>query len=433
MGQGDARPHDAADIGHYLCIDMKSFYASVECVDRGLDPLTADLVVADPTRGDGTLCLAVSPHLKAQGVSGRARVYQIPSRLTYTKAMPRMRRYMEASADVYQTYLRWVSAQDVHAYSCDEAFLDVGPYLRYYGCSAEELAGRIIADVHERTGLVATAGVGTNLFLCKVACDIVAKHAPNFIGQLDGASFRRRVWHHRPITDIWGVGPGIARRLLARFGVRDLEGVCHIPWEDLRREFGTNARHLADHARGIETTTLAQIKEYQPATSSISNGQVLMRDYEEDEALVVALEMLDESALELTRRGMLASSVSAWMAWSHANGRNGSGVGGQITLPEPTDSRDQLAQAVSSILKARMGSGLKVRRVGIGLGGLVPERGSQPTLFCNEEAREKDRRLQRAVLAARGRFGNTAVMRGRSLTQAGTGFERNLQIGGHHA
>lgn len=424
---------DPADCGHYLCIDMKSFYASVECVDRGLDPMQADLVVADPTRGDGTLCLAVSPHLKAQGVSGRARVYEIPERLNYIKAMPRMSRYIEASAEVFDVYLRWVSSEDVHAYSCDEAFLDVGPYLHYYGVGAAELARRILNDIYRRTGLVATAGVGTNLFLCKVACDLVAKHAPDFIGELDGATWRERLAHHRPITDIWGVGPGTARRLREHFGIRDMAGVARSDYEELHRVFGVGARHLADHANGIEKTTIAQIKAYVPQSNSISNGQVLMRDYDEEEARVVALEMLDESALELVSRNLLARQVSAWVAWSHTSPGAGSGAGGSVTLSEPTDSRTILSHTVDSILAQRLGWGMKVRRVGIGLGGLCPAKGSQLSLFYSEEQRMQDRRLQEAILESRRKFGRCAVMHGRSLTDAGTGFERNMQIGGHHA
>lgn len=421
------------DWGGFLCIDMKSFYASVECVDRGLDPLTADLVVADSTRGDGTLCLAVSPHLKAQGVSSRARIFEIPERLHYTKVMPRMARYMEASAEVHEVYLKWVSSEDIHAYSCDEAFLDVRPYLSYYGCSARELAKRIVNDIHQKIGLIATAGVGTNLFLAKVACDIVAKHSPSFIGELDSESFKELLWRHRPITDIWGIGPGTARRLKKHFGVVDLAGVTRLDWELLRNEFGTNARHLADHARGLDLTTMAEIKAYRPVSTSISNGQVLMRDYSEEEAQLVALEMLDESALELCSRGLLARRVSAWVAWSHTTGYDGQGAGGSVTLPSPTDSRDVLAATVSAILQAKLHYGLAVRRVGIGLEELVPYQGSQISFFEHEEDRMKSHRLQEAVLASRRRFGRTAVMRGRSLQDAGTGYERNLQIGGHRA
>ncbi len=425
--------HDPADLGHFLCVDLKSFYASVECVDRDLDPLEADLVVADWRRGDGTLCLAVSPHLKAQGVPNRCRVRDIPADLRYVKALPRMRRYMEASAAVYDCYLAWLAPDDVYAYSVDECFMDVGPYLGFYDTDARGIAGGILSDVLARTGLVATAGIGTNIFLAKVACDILAKHDANFIGELDGESFRRRIWTHRPIADIWGVGTRTAARLEGRLGCKDLRDVSRVPWETLHAEFGSNARYLHDHSRGVDATSLHELGSYVPQAHSISNGQVLMRDYTEAEAVTVALEMLDESILRLTGRGLLASSVSAWVGWSDAGALSRPGVGGTTTLPSPTDSRTTLQSAVRGILSSRLTHGLPIRRVGISMGGLVPREGSQPSLFEDELGQSQERDLSEAMIEARSRFGPTALMWGRSLTDAGTGYERNLQVGGHRA
>ena len=258
----------------YVCIDLKSFYASVECVDRGLDPLTANLVVADPDRTEKTICLAITPSMKALGLSSRCRVFEIPEGVRYVKARPRMQRYMEVSADIYSIYLRYVSPEDIHAYSIDECFIDATPYLALYRMGAKEFAVMLMDAVLAETGVCATAGVGPNLFLTKVALDITAKHADDHIGCLDQAEFERSIQTHRPITDIWNIGPGIAKRL-AKYGVRDLRGVCEMSEATLYREFGVNAEYLIDHAHGEEPCTIADIHAYEPSAHSLGNGQVL--------------------------------------------------------------------------------------------------------------------------------------------------------------
>ena len=245
----------------YLCIDLKSFYASVECADRGLDPFVDNLVVADPERSRTTICLAITPAMKALGVKNRCRVFEIPDGIDYTMARPRMRRYMEVSAGIYAIYLRFVSPEDVHVYSIDECFIDATPYLPLYGMDARAFARTLMTAVFQETGICATAGVGTNLFLAKAALDITAKHAPDNIGFLDEGTFKQQIWFHRPITDIWGIGPGIARRL-ARHGAQDLASVAALNPEVLYREFGVNAEYLIDHAWGQEPCTIAEIQAY---------------------------------------------------------------------------------------------------------------------------------------------------------------------------
>ena len=282
----------------YCCIDLKSFYASVECVDRKWDPFEKNLVVADPERTEKTICLAVSPAMKALGVPGRCRVFEIPEGIEYFMAKPRMRLYMEVSAKIVSIYLRFVSAADLHVYSIDECFIDLTPYLSLYKTSAKALVDRMRAAVYEETGITATAGIGPNLFLAKVALDITAKHCEDGIGVLDEENFKQHIWHHRPITDIWQIGRGIATRL-ARFGIRDLEGVAHADIDLLYREFGVNAEYLIDHAWGLEPCTIAEIKAYEPESTSFGNGQVLPCDYTFDEARMVLREMVDETALEL--------------------------------------------------------------------------------------------------------------------------------------
>ena len=298
----------------YLCIDLKTFYASVECVDRGFDPLKARLVVADPSRGRSTICLAVSPAMKALGVRNRCRMFDIPEDLEYTIARPRMRRYMEVSAQIYGIYLRYVSPQDIHVYSIDECFIDATPYLRLYRTSARAFAELLRGEVLRETGITATAGIGPNLFLAKAGLDVLAKHEADGIAVVDEERFRRELWGHRPITDIWGIGPGIAERL-ARYRVADLMGVAALDEQILYREFGVNAEYLIDHAHGREACTIAEIQGYRPQATSSVNGQVLSRNYSYDEALTVLLEMVDASVLDLVGKHLVASGISLFVGY----------------------------------------------------------------------------------------------------------------------
>lgn len=258
----------------YICIDLKSFYASVECRERGLDPLTANLVVADPERTEKTICLAVSPAMRAKGVPGRCRVFQIPPDIEYIMAPPRMQLYIDYSADIYAIYLQYISKEDIHVYSIDEAFMDVTDYLPMYRMSAKELSVKIMGDVYAATGITATCGIGTNLYLAKIALDITAKHVEDHIGVLDEASYQKTLWSHKPLTDFWRIGTGIAKRLESA-GIYTMEGIAKADEAMLYRMFGIDAELLIDHAWGRETTTIADIKAYRPKENSISSSQVL--------------------------------------------------------------------------------------------------------------------------------------------------------------
>ena len=251
----------------YLCIDLKTFYASVECVERGLDPFQTNLVVADPSRGKGAICLAISPKLKQQGVRNRCRIFEIPDTIEYITALPRMKLYMQYAADIYGIYLKYISKDDIHVYSIDEAFLDVTEYLKLYEMDAKRLARKLTDDVFDTTGITATVGIGTNLYLAKIALDITAKHTPDHMGYLDEETYKRTLWHHRPLTDFWQVGRGISKRL-EKYGFVDMYDVAHAPEKVLYNEFGVNAEYLIDHAHGIEPTTIADIKKYIPKTNS---------------------------------------------------------------------------------------------------------------------------------------------------------------------
>ncbi|WP_303214250.1 DNA repair protein [uncultured Enorma sp.] len=447
----------------YLCIDLKTFYASVECIDRGLDPFLTKLVVADPTRGDTTICLAISPAMKALGVRNRCRIFEIPRGIEYIKAMPRMRRYMEVSARIYGVYLRYVSPDDIHPYSIDECFIDATPYLKLYDIDARSFAEKLMSEVRRDTGVCATAGIGPNLFLAKVALDITAKHVADNIGVLDEESFRAQIWPHRPITDIWGIGPGIAARL-AKYHVYDLMGVAALDEQILYRELGVNAEYLIDHAFGREPTTIAEIQAYRPAASSYVNGQVLPCNYTFEEAHTVLKEMIDASVLELVERGQVTNHISLSVGYaagaggaatgdrpaspSRANsgevfvgehgkrrlGPKGYGhAGGSRKLTGFTNSYRKLMAAFDELWSERVSRDVPIRRMSVGLGNLVPEEFATIDLFTDVAADEREHDLQRAVLAVKGKFGKNALLRGMSLTEKATARERNEQVGGHHA
>jgi len=273
-------------MGMYLCVDLKSFYASVECVERGLDPMKTNLAVADPSRGKGAICLAISPALKALGVKNRCRLFAIPDNIEYITAMPRMKKYMEYSQMIYKVYLRYFSKDDIYIYSIDECFIDIESYMTLYSKNHIEIAKMVIADVLKSTGITATCGIGTNLFLAKVALDIEAKKAKDFIGYLDEEKFKRTIWFHTPITDIWNIGPGIASRL-EKYNAYSLYAVSNLDEKILYDEFGVNAEYLIDHANGVEKCTLKEIKEYVPENNSLSNSQILFEDYEYEDAYLV--------------------------------------------------------------------------------------------------------------------------------------------------
>ncbi|WP_241156435.1 MULTISPECIES: DNA repair protein [unclassified Adlercreutzia] len=412
----------------YVCIDLKSFYASVECVARGLDPMTTRLVVADPERSQTTICLAITPAMKALGIRNRCRLFEIPEGVQFEVAKPHMRRYMEVSAEIYRVYLRYVSPQDIHAYSIDECFIDATAYLSLYGVDARGFANLLMGAAMAETGIPATAGVGPNLFLAKLALDITAKHAPDRIGFLDEASFREAIWRHRPITDIWNIGPGIARRL-AKYRVFDLFGVTRMDVDVLYQEFGANAEYLIDHAWGVEPCTIAEIKAYEPESTSLGNGQVLPCDYTFEEGRMVLHEMVDATVLELVEKGVVTNHVS--LAVGYAKGSGGH-ANASRKLPERTNSQVKLMAYLDALYDEIVDPAKMVKRVNLAFGGLVPEELATYNLFSDVEAEAEERRRQEAILAVKRKFGKNALFKGVSLREKATGRERNEMVGGHH-
>lgn len=412
----------------YLCIDLKSFYASVECHERRLDPMRTNLVVADPERTDKTICLAVSPSMKALGVPGRCRVFEIPAGISYITASPRMQLYMDYSAEIYSIYLRYIAKEDMHVYSIDEVFMDVTDYLSLYQMTAKELGIRIMQDILETTGIPAAAGIGSNLYLAKIAMDITGKHAPDRIGILDENTYCRKLWNHRPLTDFWRIGSGTAR-CLDRLGIRTMGEIAHADEEMLYRIFGIDAELLIDHAWGRETVTMRDIKTYRPKSSSVSSGQVLSRDYEFEEGRMIVREMADTLCLELIEKNLMTESITLHVGYS--NRLEHKSAHGTISLRTSSDSARQIMDAVSKLYAQIVSPHIPVRRIALTLNRISDRRCRQYDLFYDSEDFEKEYQIQKAVLEIRNRFGKNALFRGMNLQKGSTALKRNQQIGGH--
>ncbi len=414
----------------YLCIDLKSFYASVECVDRGLDPMTTLLAVADRSRSEKTICLAISPAMKALGIKNRCRLFQIPAGLDYITAPPRMQRYIDMSAEVYGVYLKYVSAEDIHPYSIDEVFIDVTDYLPLYQISARELALRIMDDIRRTTGIPATAGIGTNLYLAKIALDITAKHVSDGIGCLDKEEYQRTLWRHRPLTDFWRIGSGIQKRLHS-LGILTMEDITLADEELLYRTFGIDAELLIDHAWGVEPVTIADIKNYKPQSNCLSSGQVLARDYTYEQSLLIVKEMVDELCLNMSEKGLATNSLSLMIGYSgYAEHKPATGT---VALPTFSNSYRQIIPHVLRCYGQITDKSLLIRRLGISCNRVAAENYEQYDLFTDPAELERDRRLQAAALSIKQRFGKNALVRGMDLQEDATTLERNTQIGGHRS
>ncbi len=494
----------------FIAIDLKSFFASVECVERGLDPLTTNLVVADLSRTEKTICLAVTPSLKAYGISGRARLFEVieqvkitnilrrqkapggrftgssshdpdlkanPSlELDYIVAPPHMAKYMDYSTRVYQVYLKYIAPEDMHVYSIDEVFIDATDYLRLYGLTPRELAMRIILDVLNTTGITATAGIGTNLYLCKVALDIGAKHVtPDEngvrIAELDEMSYRRQLWAHRPITDFWRVGRGTAARLEA-CGMHTMGDVarCSVSSEDvLYRLFGVNAELLIDHAWGYEPCTIAHIKAYKPSSSSLGAGQVLQTPYTFDKAKLVLREMMYQLSLDLLEKGLVTDQIVLTVGYDIQNlsdpalrqryqgqittDRYGRSIPkqahGSANIGRFTSSARLITDATMDLYDRIVDSSLLIRRMSMAANHVMAEdmapknNGPQQLDMFTDYARQqeqqeqqlralsKERDAQSAMLAIRKKYGKNAILKGTSLHEGATAMDRNHRIGGH--
>lgn len=412
----------------YLCIDLKSFYASVECAERGLDPMKTNLVVADPERNEGTICLAVSPAMKALGVKNRCRVFEIPKNIEYIKAVPRMKLYIDYSAEIYGIYLKYISSDDIHIYSIDEAFLDVTHYLSLYKMTARQLGDKIRADILDTVGITAACGIGTNLYLAKVALDITAKHSKTFCSELDEEKYKTELWDHTPLTDFWRIGPGIAKRLNS-IGVFTMRDIAKCPERYLYKLFGVDAEILIDHANGREPTTIADIKAYKSKNHCITSGQVLPRDYSFEECHIIVKEMADLLSLELFDKGLQTASVTLSVGYTRKSSLPHSG--GTQRLAAPSNSQREIVAAVSRLYLSITDKNTPVRRVNLCFNNVEEEGFSQLDFFTDYEEIEQERNRLKAINEIRKKYGKNAILKGMNLQEAATTRERNRQIGGH--
>ena len=427
MTEGERSMHER----QYLCIDQTSFYATVECVARGLDPMTTNLVVADPTRSENTICLAVSPSMKALGVKNRCRIKDIPSYIKHIVAQPRMQLYIDCAAEIYGVFLKYIAPEDIHVYSIDESFLDVTPYLAMYKMTAKEIALMIIRDVKDTVGTICTCGIGTNLYLAKIALDIKAKHASDFVGILDEESYRAELWDHQPLTDFWQIAGGKSARL-RNHGITTMRQIAMMDENYLYDWFGIDAELLIDHAWGRESTTIADIKAYRSKSKSLSSGQVLMRDYKCNEGEIIAKEMMDQLCLDMTAKKLATDSVSLYVGYSHTEGIPG--TGGTAKLGIETNAASMLVPAIETLYRRIVDPRFVIRRVCISCNNVVKDQGVlQLNMFEDTTKQLKDKALQEAMLGIRAKYGKNSILRGMNYDPAATGRERNAQIGGHRA
>lgn len=457
----------------YAAIDLKSFFASVECILRGLDPLKAKLVVADESRTEKTICLAVTPALKAYGIPGRARLFEVNQKvrevlrrtgekIEFTIAKPQMAKYVEYSTKVYNVYLKYVSAEDIHAYSIDECFLDLTRYLKLYKKTARELVKTIIQDVFATTEITATGGIGTNLYLCKIAMDVMAKHVDADadgvrIAELDEMSYRRLLWSHRPLTSFWQVGRGIAERLEncrlnAGRGVYTMGDIARVSVknpEALYKLFGVNAEILIDHAWGYEPCTIADIKKSKPRNRSTGEGQVLQDPYPFDKARLVVREMVDTVSMTLIAHDLVTNAMVLTVGYDRENVDKGIYHGVTVTdfygrtIPKPahgtasigyyTSSQSVMADAVMKLFDRIVDPKLTVRRLNLVAADIVDASHEQYDLFTDVQKQEKEKKRLKAELLIKKRFGKNAIVKGMDLQEGATTIERNGQIGGHRA
>ena len=498
----------------YIAIDLKSFYASVECMQRGLDPMTTNLVVADESRTEKTICLAVSPSLKSYGVPGRPRLFEVVQKIkavnnqrkwkapkktlvgesynntelqarpefavSYIVAPPQMAKYMEVSTQIYNVYLKYISPEDIHVYSIDEVFIDATHYLGTYKCTAHELAIRMIRDVLATTGITATAGIGTNMFLCKVAMDIVAKKMPADkdgvrIAELDEMSFRQQLWNHRPLTDFWRVGKGYAKKLeengMFTLGDIALESMTERGEDRLYKLFGVNAELLIDHAWGWEPCTIEEIKKYKPSTNSLGSGQVLHCPYDNEKARLIVHEMTDLLVLDLVEKHLVTDQLVLTVGYDIENltdpkiSRYYTGpvttdhygrqipkhAHGTVNLDRQTSSTRIIVEAMLGLFDRIVDKKLLVRRVNISANRIVSKSSvdtsapmEQMDLFTDYEelerkqkaeqaALEREKKAQKAIIELRKKYGKNAVLKGMNLQEGATTKDRNEQVGGHKA
>jgi len=449
----------------FICIDLKSFYASVECVERGLNPLTTNLVVADESRTDKTICLAVSPSLKKRKISGRARLFEVKQRIKEIKketgetvefiiAQPQMEKYEKISANIYEIYLKYIAAEDIHVYSIDEVFIDVSAYLNTYKMNAHQIAIMLIKDVLASTGITATAGIGENMYLAKVAMDIVAKHTTADkdgvrIAELNKEEYKKQLWKHLPLTDFWGIGSGISKRL-AKHDIYTMGDIARVSIDNedlLYKILGINAEILIDHAWGEEPTRMKDIKSYRSSSTSLSSGQVLSKSYSYTKAKVVIKEMAEKLTYDMLSKNLMTTGITLDIGYDSENvDENYTGpiqidhygravpksAHGSYSFKTACFSENKLVKEVADLFDRIVNKDLTIRRLNLAYTNLKTKDSSyQISIFDNLQNNEKEEALQDTILKIRRKYGNNSLLKGTNLEEGATGIERNKQIGGH--
>lgn len=412
----------------YLCIDLKCFFASVECVERGLDPFRTNLVVADPSRGKGGICLAISPKMKNLGIKNRCRIFEIPPNVNYITAIPRMKKYIEYSANVYAVYLKYFAKEDIHVYSIDEAFMDATKYLKLYNMTPIELAKTIMKDIFDTYGITASAGIGTNMYLAKIALDITAKHSPTNIGYLDEEKYKKELWHHKPLKDFWQVGNGIERRL-NKMRIYDMYDVSHTEQKRLYKEFGVNAEYLIDHSWGKESCTIADIKKYKPKSNSISNSQILFEDYSFEKARLVLNEMVEMGSLRLIESKQVTNTIQLYIGYSKDVIK---ATGGVHKIKTYTNVYSELLKAFLNLYDKTTNRYMPIRKIGVSFSNLSESEDVQLNLFVDQEKIDREKKLELEICNIKNRFGKNTILRGMNYEDGATAKIRNKLIGGHN-
>lgn len=411
----------------YFVIDMKSFFASVECAERGLDAMTTKLVVADAERSSGTICLAVSPAMKELGVKNRCRLYEIPKNIDYIIAPPRMKKYIAYTAKIYGIYLQYISKDDIYQYSIDEAFLDVTDYLKIYNIRAKDFAKKLLSEINDKLGIPATCGIGTNMYLAKIALDITAKKAPDRIGWLTEDKFKQELWRHKPITDFWGISSGIATRL-EKYGIQDMYGIATCNEDLLYDEFGVNAELIIDHSKGIETCLMEDIKKYKSKSKSLSNSQILPKAYKPEDARIVLDEMIQEGCYRLVRKKLTTELIHLYIVYQD---EMRTATKGTKRLTKATDLPSVIIPAALELYDSIVDKNKMVRKLGYDFADIKSDNEEQIDFFTDTVKAGREKKLVNTVLNIKDKYGKNAILRGLDLDKRATQKERNEQIGGH--
>ena len=412
----------------YLVIDLKTFYASVECVERNLDPFSTNLVVADPSRGKGGICLAITPAMKMLGIKNRCRLYEIPPNVEYMVALPRMQKYIDYSAKIYAIYLKYISKDDIYPYSIDECFLDVTNYLKAYKMNGLALAKIIIKDIFDTYGITATCGIGTNMYLAKVALDIMSKHNVTNIGWLNEERYKKELWHHKPLTDFWQIGNGIEKRL-NRMRLFDMYDIAHCDESRLYKAFGVNAEFLIDHSKGIETCTIEDIKKYKPKSNSISSSQVLFQDYEYSKARLVLKEMVEILSQRLISEKKLTGGIKLYIGYSKDMLK---AISASKRLSYFTNQYSKLVFEFLDVFDKHVDKNVPIRRIGISFDRLEDDDNEQLDLFQSIEEKNKEKQIEKTIIEIKSKLGKNAIIKGMNLEEGATTLIRNQLIGGHN-